>query len=187
MRGAWLWPTGIALTLAEAVLLVRLPPYGTVGPGSLASAFVLAGFANLFLIGAIAPLIGRRLRRRRPDLPQVVAADYAGTTLVCLLAALVVVAGILHRPVLAGVEDDRRAVFAAVHSYVSSTAPDYQNRLVGADSVRIEDEMYRACVPGEDPKRWLCLIVKTEQRPASVTLDKDRVGNAVFRQWGAFD
>lgn len=187
MRGAWLWPTVLLLVAVEIVLLLRLPPYGTSGPGNAGSAFLLAGFANLFLIAAIAPLLGRRLRRRRPDLPQVVAADYAGTSLVCLLAAGILVAGVAHRPAIAGVEEDRRAMFAAVHSYVSSSEPGYQNRLVRADAVRLEDEMYRTCVPGTDPKRWLCLFVRTEGRPASVTLDKDRVGNSAYRQWGAFD
>ena len=42
---------------------------------------LLAGFANLILIAAVAPLAGHRLRNRRPDLPRVVAQNYAGTAL----------------------------------------------------------------------------------------------------------
>ena len=47
--------------------------------------------------------------------------------------------------------------------------------------MRVEDDLYRTCVPGPDPKRWLCLYVNTEQRPAGVTLDHDRAPNTIPR------
>ena len=55
-----------------------------------------------------------------------------------------------------------------------------------ADAMRLEDELYRTCVPGPDPKRWLCLFVNTRQRPAGVALDADRAPNAVYRGAGGF-
>ena len=48
------------------------------GPGGVLPGVLLAGFANLILIAAVAPLAGHWLRRRRPDLPRVVAQNYAG-------------------------------------------------------------------------------------------------------------
>ena len=52
--------------------------------------------------------------------------------------------------------------------------------------MRLEEDLYRACVPGPDPKRWLCLFVNTEQRPAGVALDHDRAPNAAYRRHGGF-
>ena len=80
MRGAWLWPAFIVLTLAEGVAL-RCCRSPATGPGGVLPGVLLAGFANLILIAAVAPLAGHRLRRRRPDLPRVVAQNYAGTAL----------------------------------------------------------------------------------------------------------
>ena len=59
------------------------------GPGGVLPGVLLAGFANLILVAAVAPLAGRRLRRRRPDLPRVVADNYAGTALLLAFAAAV--------------------------------------------------------------------------------------------------
>ena len=41
-------------------------------------------------------------------------------------------------------------------------------------------------VPGPDPARWLCLFVRTSQRPAGVTLDPDRSPNDAYRRHGGF-
>lgn len=186
MRGAWLWPAFVVLTVVDGVLLTRLPPYGS-GPRDIVSGVLLAGFLNLFLVAVVAPLLGRRLRRRRSDLPRVVANDYAGTALIWAAAFAFVIGGLLHRPAVLGEQEDRRAQFAAVHAYISASAPEYQPGLRAVDSLRIEPDVYRTCVPGSDPKRPLCLIVNTDQHPASVTRDKDRASNASYRVWGGFE
>jgi hypothetical protein len=186
MRGAWLWPAFIVLTLAEGVALEVLPLTGD-GPGGVLPGVLLAGFANLILIAAVAPLAGHRLRRRRPDLPRVVAQNYAGTALLLVLAAGILAGGLIHRPAVAAEEDDLRAQAAAVHDYVVGQAPAYRPGIALADAVRIEDDLYRTCVPGADPKRWLCLFVNTGQRPAGVTLDHDRAPNSRYRGPGGFD
>ena len=46
----------------------------------LVGGLLLAGFLNLVVVAVLAPLAGTLLRRSRPDLPAVVAGDYAGTT-----------------------------------------------------------------------------------------------------------
>ena len=185
MRGAWLWPAFVVLTLAEGVLLEVLPISGD-GPGGVLPGVLLAGFANLILIAAVAPLAGHRLRKRRPDLPRVVAQNYAGTALLVALFAALVAGGLIHRPAVLDAEDDLRAQAAAVHDYVISQAPEYRPGIALVDAIRIEDDLYRSCVPGPDPKRWLCLFVNTEQRPAGVTLDKDRSPNSGYRGPGGF-
>jgi hypothetical protein len=183
MRGAWLWPTFLALTLADAVLLCALPPYGQ-GAGGLVPGLLLAGFANLFLVAGVAPLVGRRLRRRRPDLPLSVASNYGGTWLLCALGLVILAAGIAHRPAVAGEESDQRAQVAAVQTYLRSSAPDYLPALPHADYLRVQEDLYRTCVPGPDPRRWLCLYVNTAQTPPGVTPDRDRTPNAALRAGG---
>ena len=173
MRGAWLWPTFVVLTVAEGVALELLPIAGD-GPGGVLPGVLLAGFANLIAVATIAPLAGHRLRRRRPDLPRVIADNYAGTALLGLIAAGMLALGLVHRPRVLAEQADRGAVAGAVHDYVVAQAPTYRPGIASAEAVRLADELYRACVPGPDPKRWLCLFVNTRQRPAGVALDADR-------------
>jgi hypothetical protein len=186
LRGAWLWPAFIVLTLAEGVALQVLPVAGN-GPGGVVPGVLLAGFANLILIAAVAPLAGHRLRRRRPDLPRVVAQNYAGTALLLVFAAAVLAGGLIHRPAVVAAEEDLRVQAAAVHDYVITQEPKYAPGIALADPMRIQDDLYRTCVPGPDPKRWLCLYVDTKQRPAGVTLDNDRTPNSDLRVRGGFE
>ena len=185
LRGAWLWPSFIVLTLAEWVALQVLPIAGD-GPGGVLPGVLLAGFANLILIAALAPLAGHRLRRRRPDFPPVVAHNYAGTALLLLFAAAVLAGGLIHRPAVVAAEEDLRAQAFAVHNYVITQEPKYTPGIALADPMRVQDDLYRTCVPGPDPKRWLCLYVDTKQRPAGVTLDNDRTPNSALRVQGGF-
>ena len=66
-------------------------------------------------------------------------------------------------------------------------ARGYEAGLGSIDALRLEPDYYRACVPGDDPQRWLCLFVSTDQRPAGVTRDPDQAPNAVYRMHGGFD
>jgi len=186
MRGAWLWPTFIVLTLVEGVALEVLPIAGD-GPGGVLPAVLIAGVANLILVAAVAPLAGNQLRRRRPDLPRFVAQNYAGTALLVAMAAVFLGAGLIHRPARLAAQDDLRAQAAAVHDYVLAQAPEFRPGIALADPMRLEEDLYRTCVPGPDPKRWLCLIVNTDQRPAGITLDHDRAPNTDYRLHGGFE
>jgi hypothetical protein len=186
LRGAWQWPAFAALTVVDGLLLAELP---FTGDGTdVFGGILLAGFLNLVTVALLAPLAGRALRARRPDLPRLIASDYAGTALLVGVTALLVAGGLLHRPALADQADDERAVAAAVHDYViAQGAPEYRTRIAELDAIRIVPDQYRACVPGDDPRRWLCLIVSTDQRPAGVTLDQDQAPNAVYRRHGGFE
>lgn len=186
IQGPWLWPAFVVLTFAAGVLLQRLPFYGA-GPGTLMGGVLLAGVANLLLVAVVAPFGGRWLRRIRTDLPRQIASDYAGTGLLVLFVALLVAGGVAHRPFVQAQAADRRAQLMAVHDYVLTQAPSHQPWLGSADSMRIENDVYRTCIPGPDPKRPLCLIVNTDQVPAGVRVDSDRAPNAVYRMHGGFE
>ena len=176
MRGAWLWPAFFGLTLVDGILVTELPPYEGTPPG-LPGGILLAGFANLLLLAVVAPFAGRVLRRRRPDLPRPIAYDYAGTALLAGLTAAILAAGLAHRPAVAAEERDEAALAAAVRGYVRAHAPEWEPGLAAAHAQKLKANSYRACVPGPDPRRWLCLIVDTDRRPAAVHRDESMEPN----------
>jgi hypothetical protein len=187
MRGAWLWPCFLALTLADGFVLHHLPPYGE-GPGTVVAGVLLAGFLNLFVIAVLAPLARRPLRRRRPDLPRMIADNYAGTMLVSVVALALLVAGLAHRPAVVGAREDEAAALASFAAYVRSEGDaDHRSMLAGGvDQVRIKEDVFRSCVPRPEPRRWFCVFVDTGQRPAGITADPEQVGNDAYRGPGGF-
>jgi hypothetical protein len=186
MRGAWQWPAFALLTPLDAVLLTELPFYAR-GPGSLAGGLLLAAFANLLAVAVVAPLAGLRLRRARPDLPRLVATDYAGAAALCAVTLGFLLGGLLHRPAVAAEEADVAAVVALTHQYAATRGgPEYRAGIDGIDAMRIEDDLYRACVAGPDPDRSLCVFVATDHRPPRVTPDSEETPNAAYRLPGGF-
>ena len=95
-RGALLWPAFWGLTLLDALLLGRLPIAGD-GGTAFVPALLLAGFFNLLAVAVVAPLGGLLLRRRRRDLPRIVATDHVGTALLLCVTGALVVGGLIHR------------------------------------------------------------------------------------------
>jgi hypothetical protein len=178
LRGAWQWPTFAALTIAEAVMLHLLPIEGD--SADAVGAFLLCGFANLAVVALLAPLAGRWLRRHRPGLPRSVASDYAGTTLLVALFAVLLAVGIAHHPQVTRAEDTYRAQLAAVRRYLAHQAPPEYARNVGRESTwKQAPDLFRTCVPGPDPRRDLCLIVDTSGPSPSVVRDPDQQPNSV--------
>jgi hypothetical protein len=185
MRGAWQWPAFVGLTVLDGVVLTRLPFYSD-GPGGVVGGLLVAAFGNLLAVGVLAPTAGRLLRVRRPDLPALVARNYAGTTLLVALAVLLLAGGLAHRSTRAAEAADRRAVLAGVHDYVVAQEPALGRRLAGTDIVRLEARLYRACVPTASPRRWMCLFVSTDQRPPGITRDTAAEPNSEYRRAGGF-
>jgi hypothetical protein len=185
LRGAWQWPAFALLTVVDTVVLLELPYYGS-GPETPLAAFLLAGFANLVAVAAVAPLAARLVRRRRPDLPRLIATDYAGTVAMIVITLALVGGGLAHRPAVAAEHEDANAAVLAAHDYVLGRHPGYAERLGGLDVMRVEEDLYRTCVPSGDPRRWLCVFVSTEQRPPRVMRDTDEAPNASYRVHGGF-
>jgi hypothetical protein len=179
LRGAWMWPVFAVLTVADAVLVHLLPIGGD--RTNLLGALLIGAFFNLVAVAVLGPLAGVFLRRWRPDLPRTVAADYCGTAFLVMATLGLLAGGLLHRPAIGESRDDFRAQSEAVRRYVLSQAPpEYHVNLARAESLRIEADLYRTCVPGGDPRRALCLFVNTDQAPAGVRLDPNREPNASF-------
>jgi hypothetical protein len=174
LRGAWQWPAFAVLTVADALLLVRLP---FAGEGiDLFGAMIVAGFINVLTVVLLAPLGGLLLRRRRRDLPFMIARDYAGATLLVAVFAGLLIGGLTHRSALRDERADRTAVYVAMHRYVLRAQPQFASGLPYMSTRKLSDDHYRACVdrPGEMP---ICLFVNTDQAPAGVTRDPAREPN----------
>src|SRR5690349_22410226 len=65
--GAWRWPLFFVCTVADAFIVHELPPTGT--RVLFFPALFIASFGNLFLVGAVAPWIARRLAARQGTPP----------------------------------------------------------------------------------------------------------------------
>lgn len=178
MRGAWLWPAFVVLTLLDGLLLRALPIAGErMGfvPGAL-----LGGFLNLVVVAVLAPALRGPLRRRRPGLPPDVATGYVGTALVALVTLGLLGAGLRHRPHR---QDEQREVAAqadAVRRYVLASAPEYHGGLSRPSTIRVDSGLYRTCIPGADPKRPLCLLVQTTDGRGTVRVDPNRATNESY-------
>ena len=186
LRGALLWPAFWGLTLLDALLLGRLPIAGD-GGTAFVPALLLSGFFNLIAVAIVAPLAGFALRRRRRDLPQVIAYDHAGTALLVCVTAGLVVGGLLHRDERKDVEHDLLVQRAAAVTFMRAQAPpEYRRSLPATTTIKMEDELFRTCTPGEDPKRWFCVYVATDTSPPGVTVDQNRESNDSLRMAGGF-
>jgi len=173
MRGAWQWPAFAALTLLDAVLLTRLPFYDE-GPGTFVAGVLVAMFFNLLAVAVVGPLLGLRLRRMRPDLPRVIASDYASTAVLGAITTLMLAGGLLHRPAVAAEHADVAAVAASTHDYVVRQAPFTTAHLLDED---VEVDFSQVTTP-QDRVAVIATLPLTDNEQWTV-LDKGEM--AVFR------
>ena len=130
-------------------------------------------------VAVLAPLAGRWLRRRRPTLPLVVAQDRAGTALIGALAVALAAGGVAHRPAVRNARRafDRQA--AAARAYLRANAPaEFRSNIGLLSTWRQSADLFRTCVPGPDPDRWLCLYIRTDVSPPTVRPDPDHQSNS---------
>ena len=185
-RGALLWPAFWLLTLFDALMLGRLPIAGD-GGTAFVPALLLAGFFNLLAVAIVAPLAAALLRRRRADLPRVVATDHAGTVLLLCVTAGLFAGGLIHRGERHENEHDLLVQRAAALEFMRRSAPpEYRRSLPATTTIKMEDELFRTCTPSDDPDRWFCVYVATDTSPPGVTADANRESNESLRAAGGF-
>jgi hypothetical protein len=185
LRGALLWPAFAVLTVGDGLLLHFLPPNRTgvkFIPG-----LIVAMFANLFLVGLVAPWIARRLvvRERqvhrheaRDPVPPEVILDRTGTILLALAAVGLFVAGLGNRPVVVSETKATEANARMVEQYVNAHAPaEVKANLDSANTKRLANGYFRTCVSFNDRAKAYCMFVDTNKR--TVVKDADSRPNAV--------
>jgi len=185
LRGALLWPAFALITVMDAAIMHWLP---IAGAGThWIPALLLAGCLNIAGVALLGSLGGIALRRARPSLPKVVADDYAGTAGLLLLALAFLTAGLVHRPELAGDRDAFAAQSLAVRRWVDANGDAFMRAHVAlADSLRMDRDLYRTCVPSPSPRRYDCLVVDTSVSPPQVKRDGDRESNRSMNRRGGF-
>jgi hypothetical protein len=192
LRGAWMWPTFIVLTLVDGLILHLLPPlrfgFSEVGLDLIAG-ILIAMFGNLFLVGAIAPWLSRRLVQRRrahgeTALPEAVLRDVTndrvGTALLAFGLIGVLASGLASIPLINGETDDRNRAAKALVAYVRARAPaeiQRNNDQGGVETARLADGYFRSCVPYDDRRRFWCVFIDTHSHPPKVVKDPSTEAN----------
>jgi hypothetical protein len=171
LRGAWLWPTFAALTVADALMIHARPLQGLVT--GYVPAFLLAGVLNVAVVALAAPLGGRLLRLRRPDLPRVVAADYAGVVAVVGMSVVLGVGGLVHHRAVVREQHAVARALAVLRDEVGSRgSPAVRRHLGAADTIRVEaGRLYRSCIPTGDRRGPFCVLVHLDTDPPRVVPD----------------
>jgi len=169
LRGAWMWPSFIVLTLLDGFIAHWRPPIGD--HESAVGGWLIGLILTLIAIVVLVPPSAWVLRGVRMDLPRVVARDYVGTG-VCLLITLgFVVVGLMHHPVT--VSDQRAAdnALATAEAYIGDHAPApfmaSVSRPANVDLLELQPpRIYRVCAqawirrPGDDAGlRSYCVVV----------------------------
>ncbi len=163
LRGAWLWPSFVLLSLVDAVSVHRLPISGD--SASLVSGWLTGLVGNLLMVIVLTPPVARLVRRLRPDMPRLVARDYAGALIVVAVTASLLTAGLLHRQSI----DADRAAFAdaaaRAEAYIGDHAPAaFQENLSSLDTDVLQARrIYRSCVENRAGTRHYCVVVDRGQ------------------------
>jgi hypothetical protein len=157
--GAWLWPSFIALTLADAAIGHLLPPAGS--GESLAGAALLGLVANLIAVLLLARPLGMLLRRVRGDLPMIVARDYGGTAVVVAVTAIIAIAGVAHRSAMDATQRSMQDAITRAQAWIGDRAPaEFRRNLQFVSLLTIQPgSIYRACVPNTAGTKSYCVIV----------------------------
>jgi hypothetical protein len=176
LAGAWQWPAFFALTAVDAVVLSRLPFAG--GRSTLIGSVLAAGLLNVIVLAVVPRPGGWLLRRRRPDLPREIAADFAGTAGLVALCAMLVVGGILHRPALREADTALTTAKSTARAFASHQAPHEYLPLRGEDTWQPGRNLFRTCFAGPDPRRDYCVFVRLDEANPVARADRDQRPNA---------
>jgi hypothetical protein len=184
LRGAWMWPTFVAVTLLDGVLLHELPPVRE-GVG-LIPGILLATFGNLVLIGAVGPWLARRMWKRRPAADPgapakaqlEVLTDRVGTGLLVASVFGILAAGLAARPTVVVETEQRERAATLLRDYVNVHGTDQLRRnLEASDTRRYADGYYRSCIPHDDRERWTCFLIDVREDRASFKRDRSQLPN----------
>ena len=185
LRGALMWPAFTILTVGDGLLLHYLPPNRT--GVKLVPAFIIASFANLFLLGAVAPWIARRLLARervahgpegREPLPAEVVLDRTATVLLTLAAVGLLAAGLGNRPVIVSETNATKEAAERAQSFVlAHGTAEAKANLETANTRRLADGYFRVCVNLNDRSRAFCMLIDTKKD--TVVRDRDARPNEV--------
>lgn len=161
-RGAWLWPVFVAMAAADAAIGHLRPPSGD--SESIAGAAIAGLALNLLGVLLLSRPLGAALRRFRPDLPGVVARNYAGTAVVLAVTTALLAAGLAHHSAVVADRAAMRDATVRAEAWIGDRAPPEFRRNVRLSSTFAiqPGSLYRTCVPSQRGARTYCVIVRTQ-------------------------
>jgi hypothetical protein len=159
-RGAWLWPAFVVGAVLDGVIAVVRPFIGDTQslPGGILAGLIL----NLLAVLLCSRIFGGLLRRRRGDMPALVARNYGGTLAIGLVSAVLLAAGLARHPGIVERQHALRDAVVRAAAYIGDHAPaTFRANASRTDTFVIEaGSLYRTCVPSQDGRRSYCVIVK---------------------------
>jgi len=197
LHGAWQWPAFAVLTLVDGLVLDWLPPLGAARM-DLILGVLIATFANLFLVGAIAPFLTKRLSVRReavlagagvpraegsppPEAEREVLQDRVATALLVAGLVAVLVSGLANRPLTVSETEATEEVGRELRNYaLRAESEELTRNLETANTIRLSDGYFRACIARDDRRRYVCLLIDTDKDPTEVRRDRDARPNSAF-------
>jgi len=181
-----MWPSFVALTLLDGVLLHLLPPVRT--GIDLVPGILLATFGNLVLVGALGPWLARRLWKRRPASEPAapprarleVLSDRIGTGLLVASVFGVLAAGLAARPTVIAETDAKEEAALAIHSFVQRSGDEELIRNEEtAQAARLAEGYFRICIARDDRERFACYLVDTNEDPTRIVRDPSAKPNEI--------
>ena len=181
-RGAWLWPAFVAATAFDGVMGHALPLSGETQ--SVAGGLVMGLVLNLLAVLFCSRPLGAVLRRRRSDLPTLVARNYGGAFAVVSVAGILLAVGLLHRSTVIAHQRALQDAITRAEAFIGDRAPAaFRVNLTHLDTFTIEPgSIYRTCVPSVDGARTYCVIVRTWLPFARSVTFAGYESNATFAQ-----
>jgi hypothetical protein len=185
LRGAWQWPAYALLTVLDAVILHELPP---VREGvDFVPALIVSSFGNLFLMGVVAPWLGRRLAERERaaggnGIPLAVRAevlkDRTAAVLLTIATVGLLIAGLGNQPAVVAETEDVEDAIALLERYVPANAPhEIQRNLEIVNTDRLEEGYFRMCINYDERDRAWCVFVNVKAEPPTIVRDPSEVPN----------
>lgn len=186
LRGAWMWPAYAVLTVVDAWILHELPP--ATADIRFVAGLIIASFANLFLMGAIAPWLARRLARRdaRDGVPFEVRAevlkDRTAAVLVGVATLGMLATGLASRPLNVNETEKLERNAELFREFVYAEAPhEIVRNIDTANTIRLEEGYFRTCVNYDDRARVWCAFVDVDAEPPVIRRDPSTIPNQEFK------
>jgi len=163
LRGAWLWPSFVVLSLADATIVNNLPLSGD--SESWVSGLLLGAVLSLIAIVLGSAPLGRVVRRVRPDMPRLVARNYAGALITLAVTLALLAGGLAHQHVVSSDGAALQDATARAESYIGTHAPaGYQRDLRRLNVYQLQGVViYRICAADPAQARQYCVIVNEGQ------------------------
>ncbi|HWD64643.1 MAG TPA: hypothetical protein VG405_05675 [Solirubrobacteraceae bacterium] len=163
LHGAWMWPTFVVLTLLDGALVHWLPLSGD--SQSPMTGWLIGLFVGLLAIVLAAPALGFVLRRFRPDMPRVVARDYAGAGAILAITLILLGAGLTHRSTIIADRQALQDAVARAQAFIGVHAkPQFRANVRHASTYELQPpRIYRVCVPNQAGTRTYCVIVHRDR------------------------